>query len=187
MSPVEGHHPTVLAYAASRRIAEIYDEAHAGLPLFETDTRFLEDALGGSPGRLLDLGCGTGRHLAHFARLGWRATGLDLSPHMLARVRARIEKEGLAADLVESDLCDLESFPDASFDAAIAMFSTLGVLATPALRRRALAEAARVLAPGGVFCCHVHNRLHNLRLKRRKKRKNRLRIWPRIPGIRQTA
>jgi len=163
MSPIEGHHPTVLAYAASRKIAEIYDEEHEGLPLFKTDTRFIEDVLGGRPGRLLDLGCGTGRHPAHFARLGWRVTGLDLSPHMLARARARLEKEGLAADLVEGDLCDLDRFGDASFDAAIAMFSTLGILATPALRRRALAEAARVLAPGGVFCCHVHNRLHNLR------------------------
>src|SRR5947209_15817765 len=46
--------------------------------------------------RLLDLGCGTGLDLAYFAARGFRAHGIDWSPAMVARARARLAAAGLA-------------------------------------------------------------------------------------------
>src|SRR5947207_3328347 len=46
--------------------------------------------------RLLDLGCGTGLDLAYFAERGFRALGIDWSPAMVERTRARLAAAGLA-------------------------------------------------------------------------------------------
>ena len=161
--PYRLHHPTVLEYFQSEPLADGYDEHFRDSELFRYDARFLEEVLG-RPGRLLDLGCGTGRHLAHFARLGWEVTGVDLSEPMLAKAAERLR--GLPPSrwaLFRADLLDLSFLPSSSFDAAICMFSTLGMLSSAELRQRAVCQAARCLAPGGRLGLHVHNRLHFLR------------------------
>src|SRR5688572_7275734 len=54
------------------------------------EATFAHDLLGiGSAGRLLDLACGDGRHLAAFSRLGLDGVGVDLSDALLDRARAR--------------------------------------------------------------------------------------------------
>jgi SAM-dependent methyltransferase len=55
------------------------------------------------PGRLLDIGCGSGRLLYLAKRAGWQAKGLELSASMAARVRERIGLEVTAADFLEFD------------------------------------------------------------------------------------
>jgi SAM-dependent methyltransferase len=161
--PCRLHHPTVLDYFQSEPLAEGYDEHFRDNELFRYDAQFLEGVLG-RPGRLLDLGCGTGRHLEHFARLGWEVTGVDLSEPMLARAAARLG--GLSRsrwELIRADLLDLSFLPAGSFDAVICMFSTLGMLSSAETRQRAVCQAARCLAPGARLAIHVHNRLHFLR------------------------
>lgn len=160
--PGREHHPTVLQYFQSEPLAEGYDEHFGESDLFRYDLRFLEEMLP-ARGRLLDLGCGTGRHLAHFARLGWRVVGVDLSEPMLARAAAKLKAAGPAAELYRADLLDLSFLPAGAFDAVICMFSTLGMLSAAEVRQRALCQAARCLAPGGRLAIHVHNRLHFLR------------------------
>jgi SAM-dependent methyltransferase len=161
--PYRLHHPTVLEYFESEPLAEGYDWHFRDSELFRYDVRFIEE-LQPTPGRMLDLGCGTGRHLEHFARLGWRVTGVDLSEPMLARAAEKLaELPSDRWELYRADLVDLSFLPAASFDLAICMFSTLGMLTTEELRRKALCNAARCLAPGGRLVVHVHNRLHFLR------------------------
>ena len=60
-----------------------YDAALAGSPLLAADVRFAEEHFP-PPGRLIDLGCGTGRLLLPLARRGFRVLGVDLSAEMLA-------------------------------------------------------------------------------------------------------
>ena len=146
----------------SESLAGGYDAHFRDNQLFEYDKRLLGEVLP-PPGRLLDLGCGTGRHLEHFARLGWQVAGVDLSEPMLQAAARKLQAGGLRAELYRADILDLSFLPAASFDAAICMFSTLGMIRSPEMRRRAVCQAARCLKPGGTFAAHVHNRLHFLR------------------------
>ncbi len=82
---------------------------------------------------------------------------------MLELVGAKARAEGIELGLVQANLCRLSCFPDAAFDYALLMFSTLGMIRGRAARRRALAEAARILRPGGRLALHAHNLWLNLR------------------------
>ena len=66
---------------------------------------------------VLDVGCGTGSHLALYQAAGAEIAGVDQSAQMLARAAAKL---GAGARLVEAEATDLP-FRDGSFDLAIAM------------------------------------------------------------------
>ena len=154
-----GIDPGTRQYLRSLWIAEDYDDYFTLNALFKFDSDFLE-RLFPQPLRLLDLGCGTGRHLVHFARKGFEVTGVDLSEHMLRVASEKIESEALKARLVRSNLCRIEGLDDASFDAAICMFSTLGMIRGAKNRLACLREACRLLGPGGTLVVHAHNFLY---------------------------
>lgn len=92
-----------------------------------------------------DLGCGTGDLTARLARHAARVVAVDRSAAMLKAARRRVA--GL--EHVELHRADLEALPlaEATCDAALLVLA-LGYLPAP---ERALAEAARVLRPGGVL------------------------------------
>jgi SAM-dependent methyltransferase len=113
------------------------------------------------PGRLLDLGCGTGRLLVPFARRGYRLLGVDLSAEMLAVARQKAEAAGVAGHLLRANLAELDCLCEGCFDYAACLFSTLGMVVGLAARRRVVGHAFRVLRPGGRFVLHVHNRWFN--------------------------
>ena len=95
---------------------------------------------------VLDLGCGAAPVLARLRRWGWRCTGLDGSPEMLAQARERL----VAAGLDDSDLRlgDARALPfaDASFGAVVC----LGVISYVEDHQAVLGEIRRVLVPGGI-------------------------------------
>jgi SAM-dependent methyltransferase len=108
--------------------------------------------------RVLDLGCGEGRHvIAACALNGVDAVGVDLSLKDLATARQRMQDFRGEADedsglflLLAGDALRLP-FADASFDAVICS----EVLEHIPDYRSALTEIARVLKPGGRFCASV--------------------------------
>jgi SAM-dependent methyltransferase len=148
-------------YVSSERVAREYDEVLAGTPLLEVDLRFCERHLP-TPGRLIDLGCGTGRLLVHFARRGFSCLGVDLSDAMLGVVREKAEREGLAIDLLKANLVELDHVPTGGFDYAACLFSTLGMIRGADHRRTFLGHVRRILRPGGVLVLHVHNACYRL-------------------------
>jgi 2-polyprenyl-3-methyl-5-hydroxy-6-metoxy-1,4-benzoquinol methylase len=97
-------------------------------------------------GRALDLGCGTGVVTVALARRGFRATGVDHSPEMLALAQAKLEREGVSADLELADVRALR-FRDGEFD-CVTCQGLLHHLEEPA---GCLKELERVLRPGGAF------------------------------------
>jgi ubiquinone/menaquinone biosynthesis C-methylase UbiE len=103
----------------------------------------LESAMPGPEAgpRLLDVGCGTGFHLARLRSRGFAVAGIDGSANMLARARAA----NPGVDLRLGDVASLP-FPDASFDVVLCV-EVLRYLAQP---EACLKEMARVLRPGGV-------------------------------------
>lgn len=96
---------------------------------------------------LLDLGTGTGRMLVVLGPLARRGIGIDMSREMLALARAHLDRAGLPQCQVrQGDLYQLP-LPSSAFDFAV-MHQVLHFLEDPA---DALAEAARVIRPGGVL------------------------------------
>lgn len=94
-------------------------------------------------GEVLEIGVGTGRNLAFYPE-DVHLTGIDLTPEMLARAGQRAGELGRDVRLEPGDAQAL-GFPDARFDSVVA---TLALSSIPD-DRRAMAEAARVLRPGG--------------------------------------
>ncbi len=104
--------------------------------------------------RLLDLGCGAGRHLAFLQTQGFAVDGMDAAPNGLEACAAAMVEAGLAARLVRADMTRLP-FVDASFDAGIA---TNVLNHNPrGLLQMAVDDVYRVLKPGGQFYLTVLN------------------------------
>ncbi len=95
---------------------------------------------------VLEVGCGTGLILERLARVARRAEGIDLSPGMLDKARAR----GL--EVREASATALP-YADASFDVVV----SFKVLAHVPDIRAALAEMARVCRPGGRVLAELYN------------------------------
>ncbi len=97
--------------------------------------------------RVLDLGCGAGRHLVYLAREGFQVHGIDIAETGLEHARRWLEREGLTAELKRSDMAEIP-YPDRFFDAAI----SIAVIYHGTLEkmRRTIGEVHRVLRPGGL-------------------------------------
>jgi SAM-dependent methyltransferase len=114
----------------------------------EQEVNFLVEALGLEPGmRLLDVGCGPGRHALALARRGLDVTGVDLSPEFVELARGAADGEGLPARFVVGDVRELAH--DSEFDAVICLcqggFGLLGGRDEPAV----LARIVAAVRPGG--------------------------------------
>ena len=139
---------------ARAEAAQAYFKAHAGewdkiraLHVAEKQVEAaMDEALGPGPFSLLvDLGTGTGRMLELFGPRASRALGFDLNHDMLAYARMKLERAGLAhAQARHGDLYNVP-LPDGAADAVI-LHQVLHFLDDPA---GAIAEAARLLKPGG--------------------------------------
>lgn len=118
-------------------------------------------ALGLEPGAaVLDVGCGFGRHCLEFARRGFRPTGVDPSQTMIEAARASAEAEELEVPLVVSE-DPAAAAVDEGFDAAVAMFTTVGQVGGDGRDNVAaglLGSVARLLRPGARLVVEVPQR-----------------------------
>jgi SAM-dependent methyltransferase len=121
-----------------------------------------EEALGAArlgglePGtEVLDAPCGYGRHALVLAEAGYRVTGADRSPVLLAEARRRAGGAEWP-HWVEADHRDLP-FDEADFDAVLNLFSSLGYRGEEG-DRRTLAEFLRVLRTGGALVVETMHR-----------------------------
>lgn len=109
------------------------------------ETAALRELLGlAQADRILDLGCGWGRHLRLLHDAGHDVTGLDLSLPLLKRARTA----GRSPALVAADMLRLP-LPDRGFDVVLNLATSLGVFLTDGPARAALQEVRRVLRPRG--------------------------------------
>ena len=99
--------------------------------------------------RLLDIGCGAGRHMTELATRGHQLTGVDLSPEMVAFVQAEARKSDLSMTAAVDDLRVLSI--DGIYDAAFCFMDTFRFLLTNDEIIRHLRAVAERLAPGGLY------------------------------------
>ena len=137
-------------------VAEAYDRWASGYDAYDNPmvfaagralSRRLPEA---KAKRVAEIGCGTGRNLAAFEAAGAaRLWGCDLSQGMLARARERVP----GAELVRHDMAEALPLPDGAVDLVLFALALehAGDLDLP------LAEAARILVPGGrVLILEIH-------------------------------
>ena len=99
-------------------------------------------------GPALEVACGAGRFLRALAARVEQVFGLDLSADLLREARLRFP--GTAPPLVRGDMRRLP-FRSGSLPLVLSLFTSFGYFADPEEDRRAVAEASRVLRPGGAY------------------------------------
>ncbi len=133
--------------APYRRRVEAYDLVHRDKPYgaeARTVRRLVRRFGPAHPRTLLDVACGTGRHLEQFRRW-FDCAGIDANAAMLRRARARLPGVPLfRGDMGSFDL-------GRRFDVVTCLFSAIGYVRTVRGLRRAVRSMARHLAPGGVL------------------------------------
>jgi len=99
--------------------------------------------------RILDLGCGTGRHAVELAARGYDVVGVDLSEAMLDHARRRTYKGNGTLEFAQGDIRTHR--PSVAFDAVLMNFNVLGYMHGNDDFIAALKTARAHLRPGGLF------------------------------------
>jgi SAM-dependent methyltransferase len=143
---VEGYDATTYG----ERFADVYDDWYADI----TDAAASSAALaqltasrGGGP--VLELGVGSGRLAIPLAERGVEVHGIDASPTMLDRLRAK--PGGGQVHVTLGDMAELALVDPPPFAVVFVAFNTFFNLPTEADQRRCLQRVAELLAPDGVF------------------------------------
>jgi len=123
---------------------------------------FIEAEAGGDRRkRILDVGCGTGRHAVELARRGYTVTGIDLSENQLRKARAKAVEAGVKVDFIRADAREFRM--DAAFDLVIMLCEgAFPLMETDAMNFRILENATRALKPGGKLIFTTLNALFPL-------------------------
>jgi ubiquinone/menaquinone biosynthesis C-methylase UbiE len=121
------------------------------------------DFLKKKKGRILDLGCGSGRN---FVKISGTIYGIDFSKKMLEMAKETAKRKKIKAILKESEAHKLP-FKNNFFDAAI-FIAVLQCIETPKKREKSLKELFRVLKPGADAIIRVWNK-DQKRFKNKKK------------------
>ncbi|MEM4461132.1 MAG: class I SAM-dependent methyltransferase, partial [Nanopusillaceae archaeon] len=104
--------------------------------------------------KILDLGCGSGRHLVYLAKKGFKVYGIDISIHGLKIAREWLKKEGLKAKLKVGDIYKKLPYESDFFDAIICI-RTLNHGKIEWIRK-AIKEMHRILKSNGYIFVTVH-------------------------------
>ena len=123
---------------------------------------FIEQEIGHrKTARILDIGCGTGRHAIELTRRGYNVTGVDLSDSQLNRAREKAEALGLIVDFHRLDARTLPF--ENEFDVAIMLCEgSFPLMETDEMNFEILKGATRALKAGGKFIFTTLNGLFPL-------------------------
>ena len=120
------------------------------------EAEFIVRALDLKPGdRVLDIGCGYGRHAVVLAEMGLKVVGLDINPAYLEIARAKARELGVSVDFVPGDMRHMPWRSE--FDGAYMFYTSFGFYDDED-NVRVLSEAASALKIGGRLLIDVRNR-----------------------------
>jgi SAM-dependent methyltransferase len=143
---VEGYDPSTYG----ERFADVYDDWYGDVTDADACTRriaALVDEVGGGP--VLELGVGSGRLALPLAELGVEVHGIDASPAMVERLRAK--PGGSAVQVTVGDMARLDLAGAPRFAVVMVAFNTFFNLGTETEQRRCLERVAASLIPAGRF------------------------------------
>jgi SAM-dependent methyltransferase len=125
------------------RSAALYDPLYATFKDYPAEVERLRELIG-ERRTLLDVACGTGKHL-ELLRKHYDVAGVDLDPELLAIARERLP----GVELHEGDMTDFDL--GRRFDAVTCLFSSIGYVLTVERLHEAVSTMARHLEPAGLL------------------------------------
>jgi ubiquinone/menaquinone biosynthesis C-methylase UbiE len=140
-------------------IAFLYDELMSGVP-YRAWVSYLQKILDNfrcRPNTILDLCCGTGSVSMILARQGYRVTGVDISPEMIARARLRAQSTDLPIEYHVQDASELRL--GRRFDLVISLFDSLNYVLDSAALQQVFHRVSESLEAGGLFVFDVNTEL----------------------------
>jgi SAM-dependent methyltransferase len=127
------------------RIADVYDEIASPATSAEDAVEFLASVAGKR--RILELGVGTGRVAIPLAARGFKVSGIEASPRMIEKMRAKSGGEAIAVEV--GDFAEVKI--GGKFSLIYVIFNTLFMLPTQEEQVRCFSRVARHLSDDGVF------------------------------------
>jgi SAM-dependent methyltransferase len=117
--------------------------SEAGLYFFayEQWSPLEQQAIGRAKGRVLDIGCGAGRHALHLQQIGFEVTAIDNSPGAIEVCKLRGVKNALVRSVAEVD-----KFEPNSFDTILMLGNNFGLFGSTQNAKLMLAELSRITA-----------------------------------------
>ena len=116
--------------------------------------------------RVLDLGCGSGRHLVFLAKEGFDVYGFDISKHGIKIARNWLKEENLKANLKINDFYKRLPYKDNFFDAIISIAALhhgkIGEI------KKLIKEMKRILKPNGLIFVTAHKKLPKKKIPKEK-------------------
>jgi len=105
--------------------------------------------------KILDLGCGWGRHSIELAKRGYKVTGLEINPSYIKEAKKRASSAGVAIDFVEKDMRKI-SFVE-EFDAIILLWNSFGYFSDEE-NEELIKSVYKALKKKGYFLLEIINR-----------------------------
>jgi cyclopropane fatty-acyl-phospholipid synthase-like methyltransferase len=105
-----------------------------------------------SPGRALDLGCGTGTNAITLAKNGWQVTGVDFAVRAIRQARQKARRAGVQVDFHIGDVTQLDGIPT-PFDLILDIGCLHNLRASQ--KKAYIDNLDRFLAPGGTFLLYA--------------------------------
>jgi len=103
---------------------------------------------------VLDVACGSGRHVFGLASRGYKCTGLDYTPERVQIAKDRAKREGVSVKLLQGDATRLNY--ENEFDAVLALY-ILFLLPSDDDVLKCLGQIHRALRKGGILVCNIGN------------------------------
>jgi SAM-dependent methyltransferase len=107
---------------------------------------------------VLDIACGSGRHVFGLAQRGYKCTGQDYTPEQVQMAKTRAKQEGVSIKLLQGDATKLKY--ESKFDAVLALY-ILFLLPDDDSVLTCLGQIHRALKSGGVTVCNIGNPLYD--------------------------
>ncbi|NLE81552.1 MAG: class I SAM-dependent methyltransferase [Rhodococcus sp.] len=138
----------------------------------------IEDLLGTetTPGRALDIGCGSGDHAIELAQRGWEVTGIDMVQLALDRARRKARDAGVEVRFVHSDATDLHHTVGHGFDLILDVGCFHGM--NDAERDKYGKGVTEVAAPGATLLMFAFGHGHRGPLPRGVRKRDLQRLFP---------
>lgn len=138
----------------SEHLTQDHDMASRRTEKIEAHINWLhQEALGGQPGKFLDLGCGPGLYSSRLAKLGHQVTGIDYSPASIAYAREQAVHHGQEITYIHEDIREAEY--GNNFSNAMLIFGETNVF-RPSDIRKVFEKIYAALKPGGKLILEPH-------------------------------